>query len=72
MGVADRIEELEAENAALKEAAGFVLGWHPTDPDHPAFYNTVAYGQMQLRKLLDTGNNAALEQGENGKGQENE
>tara|TARA_S200002703_G_scaffold16715_2_gene13922 strand:- start:3109 stop:3381 length:273 start_codon:yes stop_codon:yes gene_type:complete len=56
----DRIDKLEAENAALKEAGGYVLGWHPTDPDHPAFYNTVAYGQMKLRQLLEEGEGAAL------------
>lgn len=46
------IERLRTENAALREAGGFMLGWHPTDMEHPAAYNTQEYGRDQMNRLL--------------------
>jgi|TARA_R110000824_G_scaffold327022_1_gene513973 hypothetical protein len=48
-----RIERLEAENAELRAAGGYMLGWHPTDIDHPAFNDTVAHGQGMMLGLLE-------------------
>lgn len=43
---------LAKENAKLREAGGYVLGWHPTDPEHPAFYETQEYGMKMMAELL--------------------
>lgn len=41
-----------ARVAALTEAGGFCCGWHPTDPDHPAFDDTQKYGLLMMAALL--------------------
>ncbi len=49
---ADEIERLREENKRLREAGGYMLGWHPTDPEHPAFHDTQEYGQRLMNEIL--------------------
>ncbi len=57
--------KLTEENERLREAGGYLLGWHPTDPEHPAFADTQAYGRDMMCRLLAryevvSGNNAQI------------
>lgn len=46
------IDRLREENARLREAGGFIFGWHPTDPEHPGFNETHEYGTAMMLVLL--------------------
>ena len=46
------LDAAEAECERLREAGGFMMGWHPTDPDHPAFMETVDYGTAMMLVIL--------------------
>lgn len=48
----EEVPEVIAEIERLREAGGYMLGWHPTDTEHPAFDNTVEYGQNMMVELL--------------------
>ncbi len=51
-GWTETLDEMEQ----LRVAGGFMMGWHPTDPEHPAFADTVNYGTaMMLHLLADPG-----------------